>query len=113
MSQKVPRDLTELPVTQPRYLGKDTARIEDVTLLTGRAEFGDNVAFPGMLFAAILHSPHAHARIKRIDTSKAEKLHGVAAVVTGADAKAWSEPVPGFPLGWAGQLAASGMHFSF
>jgi CO/xanthine dehydrogenase Mo-binding subunit len=106
MSQKVPRDLTELPVTQPRYLGKDTARIEDATLLTGRAEFGDNVAFPGMLFAAILHSPHAHARIKRIDTSKAEKLPGVAAVVTGADAKAWSEPVPGFPLGWAGHCLA-------
>ena len=106
MSQKVPRDLTELPVTQPRYLGKDTARIEDATLLTGRADFGDNVAFPGMLFAAILHSPHAHARIKRIDTSKAEKLPGVAAVVTGADAKAWSEPVPGFPLGWAGHCLA-------
>ena len=37
MSQKVPRDLSELPVTQPRYLGKDTARIEDATLLTGQS----------------------------------------------------------------------------
>ena len=52
LSKKVPRDLSELPLSQPRYLGKDTARIEDATLLTGRAEFGDNVAFPGMLFAA-------------------------------------------------------------
>ena len=59
-----------------------------------------------MLFAAILRSPHAHARIKRIDTSKAQKLPGVAAIVTGDDAKAWSEPVPGFPLGWAGHCLA-------
>ncbi|HEX5021591.1 MAG TPA: xanthine dehydrogenase family protein molybdopterin-binding subunit, partial [Candidatus Binatia bacterium] len=102
----MPRDLSELPLSQPRYLGKDTARIEDATLLTGRAEFGDNVAFPGMLFAAILRSPHAHARIKRIDTSKAEKLTGVLAVVTGEDAKAWSEPVHGFPIGWAGHCLA-------
>ena len=49
MSEKGPRDLSELPLSQPRYLGKDTARIEDATLLTGRAEFGDNVAFPGMI----------------------------------------------------------------
>jgi CO/xanthine dehydrogenase Mo-binding subunit len=106
MSKRAPRDLSELPLSQPRYLGKDTARIEDATLLTGRAEFGDNVAFPGMLFAAILRSPHAHARIKRIDTSKAEKLAGVVAVVTGEDAKVWSEPVHGFPIGWAGHCLA-------
>lgn len=106
MSKRIPRNLTELPLTQPRYLGKDTTRIEDATLLTGKAEFTDNVAFPGMLFAAILRSPHAHARIKRIDFSKAEKLQGVVAIVTGDDAKAWSEPVPGFPLGWAGHCLA-------
>ena len=106
MSEKVPRDLSELPLSQPRYLGKDTARVEDATLLTGRAEFGDNVAFPGMLFAAILRSPHAHARIKRIDFSKAQELAGVVAIVTGEDAKAWSEPVPGFPTGWAGHCLA-------
>jgi CO/xanthine dehydrogenase Mo-binding subunit len=106
MSKREPRNLSELPLTQPRYLGKDTARIEDAALLTGRAEFGDNLAFPGMLFAAILRSPHAHARIKRIDTSKAQKLQGVVAVVTGEDAKAWSEPVPGFPIGWAGHCLA-------
>lgn len=106
MSKKAPRNLNELPLTQPRYLGKDTTRIEDATLLTGKAEFTDNVAFPGMLFAAILRSPHAHARIKGIDTSKAEKLQGVVAIVTGEDAKAWSEPVPGFPIGWAGYCLA-------
>ena len=66
MSEKIPRDLSELPLSQPRYLGKDTARIEDATLLTGKAEFGDNLAFPGMLFAAILRSPHAHALDARV-----------------------------------------------
>src|SRR5215510_2440055 len=106
VSTKIPRDLSELPLSQPRYLGKDTARIEDATLLTGTAEFTDNVAFAGMLFAAILRSPHAHARIKRVDTSKAERLAGVVAVVTGEDAKAWSEPVHGFPIGWAGHCLA-------
>jgi carbon-monoxide dehydrogenase large subunit len=106
MSKRAPRDLSELPLSQPRYLGKDMARIEDATLLTGRAEFGDNVVFPGMLFAAILRSSHAHARIKRIDTSKAQALAGVVAIVTGEDAKAWSEPVAGFPLGWAGHCLA-------
>jgi carbon-monoxide dehydrogenase large subunit len=106
MSKRAPRDFHELPLSQPRYLGKDTTRIEDATLLTGRAEFGDNVAFPGMLFAAILRSPHAHARIKRIDISKAQALAGVAAIVTGEDAKVWSEPVPGFPAGWAGHCLA-------
>jgi carbon-monoxide dehydrogenase large subunit len=106
LSEEVPRGLGDLPLSQPRYLGKDTARIEDATLLTGKAEFGDNVAFPGMLFAAILRSPHAHARIKRIDAAKAEKLAGVFAVITGEDAKAWSEPVPGFPIGWAGHCIA-------
>src|SRR5215471_10620397 len=106
MNKRAPRDLTELPLSQPRYLGKDMARIEDATLLTGRAEFADNVAFPGMLFAAILRSPHAHARIKRIDTSKARALAGVVAIATGEDAKAWSEPVPGFPIGWAGHCLA-------
>jgi len=106
VSKRAPRDLTELPLTQPRYLGKDMARIEDATLLMGKAEFGDNLVFPGMLFAAILRSPHAHARIKRIDTSKAQALTGVVAIVTGEDAKAWSEPVPGFPIGWAGHCLA-------
>lgn len=106
MSEKMPRNLSELPLTQPRYLGKDTTRIEDATLLTGKAEFTDNIGFPGMLYAAVLRSPHAHARIKRIDTSKADKLKGVVAIITGEEAKAWSDPVPGFPSGWAGHCVA-------
>lgn len=103
----MPHSLSELPTIQPRYVGKDVPRIEDATLLTGRAEFTDNLAFPGMLVAAVLQSPHAHARIKRIDTSKAEQLKGVVAVITGEHAKEWSEPVPGMPGGWSGHCVAT------
>ena len=53
--------------------------------VTGRACFGADVTAPGMLHAAIVRSPHAHARIKRIDTSKAEAMAGVKGIVTRAD----------------------------
>src|SRR5581483_3085766 len=92
---------------QPRYVGKDLPRIEDAALLTGRVDFTDNLAFAGMLHAAVLRSTRPHARIRRIDTSRAGQLDGVAAVITGADAEAWSEPVPGLPPGWAGHCLAT------
>jgi len=101
-----PKLPSELPVTQPRYVGKDTPRVEDPLLLTGRVEYGGDIRIPGMLHAAILRSPHPHARIKRIDTSRAEKLAGVAAVLTGEDVKKWSRPVFGVPEGWTGYALA-------
>ena len=75
-------------------------------LLTGRVEYGNDIRTPGMLHAAILRSPHAHARIKSIDTSRAEKLPGVAAVLTGKEVKDWSRPVFGIPEGWTGYALA-------
>src|SRR6185503_9969522 len=75
--------------------------------LTGRVDFTDNLAFAGMLHAAVLRSPRPHARIRQIDTSRAAQLDGVAAIITGADALAWSEPVPGLPMGWAGHCLAT------
>ena len=53
--------------------------------MTGRAQFGADVILPRMLVGKVLRSPHAHARIKRIDTSKAAVLPGVKAVITGND----------------------------
>lgn len=53
--------------------------------VTGRAKFGADATAPGQLVGRILRSPHAHAKIKSIDTSKAEKLAGVKAIVTRAD----------------------------
>ena len=53
---------------------------------TGAGKYTDDLSLPGMLVGKILHSPYPHARIKRIDTSRARALEGVVAVVTGADA---------------------------
>ncbi|MFN8544461.1 MAG: xanthine dehydrogenase family protein molybdopterin-binding subunit [Candidatus Binatia bacterium] len=100
---KLPKDL---PVSEPRFVGRAVPRIEDPMLLTGRVEFIDNLHQPGMLHCAILRSPHAHARIVRVDTSAAEKLPGVAAVVTGADAKRWTSPAPTVPEGWGAHCLA-------
>jgi CO/xanthine dehydrogenase Mo-binding subunit len=60
--------------------------------VTGAARFTFDVALPGMLHAKVLRSPHPHARIAAIDTSKAQALPGVVAVVTGADAAKLPDP---------------------
>ena len=68
-----------------RWVGTRPIRHDGLDKVTGRANFGADLSLPGMLHGKILRSPHAHARIKHIDTSAAEKLEGVHAVVTGAD----------------------------
>jgi 2-furoyl-CoA dehydrogenase large subunit len=71
------------------WCGQSVERVEDAALLTGRGSFFDDLGErPGTLHAAILRSPHAHARILRIDASAARTLPGVAAVLTGADVTA-------------------------
>ncbi len=72
---------------QPAYqvLGTRPIRHDGVDKVTGRAVYGNDLQLPGMAHGKILRSPHAHARIVRIDTSAAKKLPGVYAVVTGAD----------------------------
>ncbi len=91
--------LEDIPASTLRHVGHEVQRIEDVGLVTGRVEFIDNVSVPDMLHCAMLHSAQAHARIRGIDTSRAESLPGVVAVITGADAKRWSQPSNGFPEG--------------
>ncbi len=73
----------EEPREEMRWIGKSMKRIEDPRLLTGKGKYLDDVSVPGMAHAAIMRSPLAHALIKSIDISKAEKLPGVIAVVTG------------------------------
>ncbi len=70
---------------QARVLGRDVARLEDETLIRGAGRFADDIALPGMLHAAFLRSPHAHAAITRIDPSAAAAMPGVRAVLTLAD----------------------------
>ena len=66
-------------------VGTRPVRPDGIDKVTGKAQFGADLYAPGMLTGAILRSPHAHARIKSIDTSKAEALSGVKAIVTRAD----------------------------
>jgi CO/xanthine dehydrogenase Mo-binding subunit len=72
-----PRDFT--------YVGTRPIRHDGVDKVTGRASYGADVTWPGMLHGFVLRSPHAHARIVSIDTSAAEAMPGVQAVITGKD----------------------------
>lgn len=76
-----------------RIIGTRPVRHDGVDKVTGRARYGADIHLAGMLHGKVLRSPHAHARIRRIDTSRAEALPGVKAVVTGADLP---EIAPGF-----------------
>ena len=67
------------------YVGTRTIRPDGVDKVTGRARFGADFSLPGQLIGRVLRSPHPHARIISIDTSKAEALPGVKAVITRAD----------------------------
>ncbi len=67
------------------YVGKDSGRIDAAEKITGEALYVSDMTVPGMLHAAVKRSPHARARIQRIDTSKALSMPGVRAVVTGAE----------------------------
>jgi aerobic carbon-monoxide dehydrogenase large subunit len=80
-------------VTQ-RYFGAAIPRNEDARLLTGRALFVDDVELPGMLHAAFLRSPHAHARLRSVDVSAARAREGVVAVYTAADLGDYWKPGP-------------------
>ena len=66
-------------------IGKNPHRHDATDKVTGRAQYGADIRLPGMLYGAMLRSPHAHARILSVDTSKAEAYPGVRAVVTAKD----------------------------
>jgi CO/xanthine dehydrogenase Mo-binding subunit len=68
-----------------KWVGTRPVRPDGVPKVTGLAQYGADLAMPGMLVGGILRSPHAHARIRSIDTAKAAALPGVKAVVTSAD----------------------------
>ena len=68
-----------------RALGQPVRRKEDPRLLTGRGKYAADFRLPGMLHAAVLRSPHAHARVRGIRTEAALGLRGVAAVITAQD----------------------------
>ena len=70
------------------YIGTRTPRKEDPKLIQGRGTFTDDVTLPAMVYVSLVRSPHAHARIRRVDAAAARKEPGVVTVVTGKDAEA-------------------------
>jgi CO/xanthine dehydrogenase Mo-binding subunit len=81
MDDLIPKDAAK-PL---KWVGTRPIRPDGVPKVTGKAQYGADFNMPGMLVGAILRSPHAHAKIRSIDTSKAAALPGVKAVVTSAD----------------------------
>ena len=82
------------PGTDLKYVGKRMSRVDGTERVSGKAQYTADVQLPGMLYGKILRSPHAHARIKKIDTRRAEKVPGVRAVLT-------FQKIPQIPF-WAG-----------
>ncbi|MBI4296908.1 MAG: xanthine dehydrogenase family protein molybdopterin-binding subunit [Chloroflexi bacterium] len=72
-------------MTEYSFLGKSLPRLDAAGKLTGKAQYVADLNIPGMLHGVILRSPYAHARIRRLDVSKACALPGVVAVITAAD----------------------------
>jgi 2-furoyl-CoA dehydrogenase large subunit len=88
-----PAAVNTLP--QDNFVGKPITRKEDEALLSGCARFIDDLApVPGLKHAAVLRSPHAHARLHRIDTSRAAALAGVVGIVSGTDLASLVGPIP-------------------
>ncbi len=77
--------LDDLKPAELRYVGTPAPRLDGVEKLTGEALYVSDMSLPGMLHAQVRKSPHARARIVRIDTSRAEAMPGVRAVLTGAE----------------------------
>ena len=80
-------------------IGCKRKRVEDVRFTQGKGNYVDDLNLPGMLYGDLVRSPYAHARVKSIDTSKAEKVPGVVAVITAETLKtvnlAWMPTLAG------------------
>jgi aerobic carbon-monoxide dehydrogenase large subunit len=81
-------------IAAERYTGTSIKRSEDPRILTGAGRYVDDIKLPGMLHAAFVRSPMAHARVLNVDVSAALELPGVIAVLTGADLDAMTDPAP-------------------
>ena len=77
-----------------RIFSSGIRRREDPRLISGRAAYTDDLTLPNTVYAAILRSPHAHARVRRVNTSRAVRADGVLAVYTGADLDGVVAPIP-------------------
>jgi carbon-monoxide dehydrogenase large subunit len=92
-------------IAAERYTGASIKRSEDPRILTGAGRYVDDVKLPGMLHAAFVRSPMAHASVLSVDVSAARALPGVVAVLTGAELEEMTVPGPDALMalmGWAG-----------
>src|SRR5690242_8004583 len=80
------------------YIGAPVRRLEDYRFLTGQGTYTDDINRPGQLYAYILRSPHANARINSVNTSAAAAAPGIVAIFTGKDMAA--DNIGGLPCGW-------------
>lgn len=88
-------DMSQPPVSP---IGQSVRRREDYRFLTGAGQYTDDVLLPGQTYGVFLRSPYAHARIKSIDLSRAQKAPGVVQIFTGTDLA--EAKVGGLPCGW-------------
>ena len=79
-----------------RLLGASIKRVEDPRFITGKGNYTDDLKLAGMTYAVFVRSPHANAKIRKIDTAKASKAPGVVAIFTGKDMTG----VNSLPCGW-------------
>src|SRR5271154_3372608 len=82
MAERLEDDVNKFGIGQP------VPRVEDPRFITGRGNYVDDIDLPLQCYGVVVMSPHAHARIKSIDTAKAKAADGVLAVLTGADVAA-------------------------
>ena len=82
--------------TERRWVGRSIRRVEDPKFLRGQGGYIADRITPGTLHAAVLRSPHPHARIVSIDASRARALPGVHAVISGKQAAELCDPMPDF-----------------
>ncbi len=81
-----------------QYIGKPVKRVEDKRFITGQGRYTDDIQLPGMVYAHIVRSPYAHAKINSFDIASAQSAPGVVAVFTGDDIK--KAGMGGVPCGW-------------
>lgn len=97
--QERPADAPQAEWKERKYVGQRLPRVDGVDKVTGRMRYGADISLPGMAWAKQLGSPHAHARIVAIDTTKAKAIPGVFAVVTGADMPRLVSEISGAEVG--------------
>lgn len=86
--------MTERMAEAGRYIGERVRRVEDPPLLTGSARYLDDIKLPGMVHAAFVRSPHAHARIGRVEVGAALRSPGVLMALAGTDVSRQTKPIP-------------------